>query len=234
MPGFLFNIVWGKRRLRGAHIVDGAGALSVPLTNGGALTPGGVGALGTLALSAPFTQTAAGTLSIEIGASSTDAVTVDGTAALGGTLRVAALPGEAPTVGQSYDVLTADAITGAFDQIVAPDGLEVSVSATAVTVSVSGTVDGEDDPARAFALHAPAPNPARGSVELSFDLAQAGTVRLSVHDALGREVAVPVNDTLQPGLHAIALATDALAPGVYVIRLVAGDQVVTQRFTVLR
>jgi len=215
-------------------VVDGAGELTIPVTNGGTLAPGGEGTLGTLALTAPLTQTTAGTLVIDIGASSTDALTVDGTVTLGGTLRLAALSGEAPTVGQRYDVLTASSITGAFDHIEAPDGLVVSVSATAVTVTVASAVDAEAGPVSALSLHAPSPNPSRGSVELAYELAEAGPVRLSVHDALGREVAVLVNGLRPLGAHAGRLDASALAPGVYVVRLVAGSKLATQRLTVVR
>ena len=83
-------------------------------------------------------------------------------------------------------------------------------------------------------LHPPVPNPSRGTVALAFDLVEASAVRLSVHDALGREVAVPVEGLLPSGTHEARLATDALAPGVYVVRLVAGSDVRTQRLTVVR
>ncbi|GAB5536713.1 MAG: hypothetical protein Rubg2KO_29620 [Rubricoccaceae bacterium] len=216
-------------------VLDGGGALAVPLTNGGTLAPGGDGALGTLTLTAPLTQTAEGTLSIEVGASSTDAITVDGAVTLRGTLRLASLPSEPPTVGQSYDVLTASSITGAFDRIEVPDGLVASVSATAVTVTVASAVDAEGGPVRSLVLHTPSPNPSRGSVELAYELAESGVVRLSVHDALGRQVASVLDGLVHPaGSHTATLAASAWAPGVYVVRLVAGDELATVQLTVVR
>ncbi|MEM7787628.1 MAG: hypothetical protein AAF594_07870, partial [Bacteroidota bacterium] len=103
-------------------VLDGAGGLAIPVTNGGTLAPGGEGAVGTLALSAPLTQTTDGVLAIEVGADAADALTVDGAMALGGTLRVMAVPDAAVTVGARYDVLTATSLTGAFDRIEAVDG----------------------------------------------------------------------------------------------------------------
>jgi hypothetical protein len=83
-------------------------------------------------------------------------------------------------------------------------------------------------------LAVPVPNPALGDIKLTFELAEPGLVRLSVHDALGREVALVLNAVRQLGAHTVALATDGLAPGVYVVRLVAGDELATQRLTVVR
>jgi len=105
-----------------------------------------------------------------------------------------------------------------------------------VTLRVGVFVANEDAPVapHALALHAPVPNPSRGTIALAFDLVEARTVRLSVHDALGREVAVPAEGARPLGTHEARLDADALAPGVYVVRLVAGADVRTQRLTVVR
>ena len=215
-------------------VVDGAGALEVPLTNGGTLAPGGDGGLGTLALAEALAQTADGVLAVEVGAAGADAVTVAGTALLGGTLRVTALPGESPTVGQSYAVLTAGSIAGAFDRIEAPDGLAVAVGPTAVTVTVTGPVDAEEDPASGLVLAAPAPNPAAGSVTLGYAIPEAGPVRLAVLDLLGREVARLVDGERPAGTHEVRLDTARLAPGVYIAHLGTEAGGLTRRLTVVR
>ncbi|MEM6288876.1 MAG: T9SS type A sorting domain-containing protein [Bacteroidota bacterium] len=213
-------------------VLDGAGGLAIPVTSGGTLAPGGEGAVGTLALSAPLTQTTDGVLAIEVGADAADALTVDGAMALGGTLRVMAVPDAAVTVGARYDVLTATSLTGAFDRIEAVDGLEVAVSATGVTVTVVSPVAGEDAPAGGLALEV-APNPASGPVALDIALPEAGPVRVAVYDALGREVAVPVDREMPAGEHTIRLG-GGLAPGVYVVRLGAGAGAASQMLTVVR
>ncbi|GAB5536714.1 MAG: hypothetical protein Rubg2KO_29630 [Rubricoccaceae bacterium] len=83
-------------------------------------------------------------------------------------------------------------------------------------------------------LAAPVPNPTRGDVELTMDLPTPARAGLSVYDALGREVARVVDGFRPSGTHTVALATDGLAPGVYLVRLVAGNELVTQRLTVVR
>jgi hypothetical protein len=66
-----------------------------------------------------------------------------------------------------------------------------------------------------------APNPARHVATVHFTLPRAGTVRLSVVDALGREVVRPVDGQRAAGRHAVPVR--GLPAGVYLVRLVAGD-----------
>jgi hypothetical protein len=84
------------------------------------------------------------------------------------------------------------------------------------------------------ALLPPAPNPFRGSATLRFTLPAASAVRLTVYDALGRAVAVLVDEAREAGQHAVAFEAAALPAGVYVARLEAGGQARSQRLTVLR
>ncbi|WP_143536880.1 T9SS type A sorting domain-containing protein [Rubricoccus marinus] len=85
-----------------------------------------------------------------------------------------------------------------------------------------------------LALLAPSPNPARGAVTLGYAVPLAADVSLAVYDALGRDVAVLARGPHAAGRHEARLDLNGLAPGVYVARLVAGDAVSVQRFTVVR
>ena len=103
-----------------------------------------------------------------------------------------------------------------------------------VTISVTAAVAGEDTAADTFALRAPAPNPAAGRTQVEYQTAQAGPVRLTVLDALGREVAVVVDEQQGAGAHEAWLPLDTLPSGVYVVRLRAGEREATQQLTVVR
>ena len=103
-----------------------------------------------------------------------------------------------------------------------------------LTVGPRGAVASEAGAAAVLALDAPRPNPARGAAEVAFSLAEAGAVRLSVVDLLGREVAVMVAGERPAGRHAEALDAARLAPGVYVVRLAAGGQALARRLVVVR
>ncbi|WP_412061977.1 M36 family metallopeptidase [Rubrivirga sp. IMCC45206] len=86
---------------------------------------------------------------------------------------------------------------------------------------------------REVALDAPAPNPSAGGAVVRFTLPEAAATRLVVFDVRGREVAVLADGTLEAGRHEAALPA-ALAAGVYVVRLTAGEAVRTRRAAVVR
>ena len=78
-----------------------------------------------------------------------------------------------------------------------------------------------------------APNPTAGPTRVQAELGAAGAATVTVHDALGREVA-RLHDG--PAARALSLEWDAagLPAGVYVVRLAAGAGVQTRRVTVVR
>ena len=122
--GFLFLLngnleADGGYQIESAAVLIGSGQITADVTNAGTITVGvaddmgllhGVANLTTLANSAAgvlgnFTQTG-GVLNVQIaGASSYDAVSVAGTAALGGTLNVQMLNYFTPTGGQWFDLV---------------------------------------------------------------------------------------------------------------------------------
>ncbi|UCE26969.1 MAG: T9SS type A sorting domain-containing protein [Candidatus Coatesbacteria bacterium] len=73
----------------------------------------------------------------------------------------------------------------------------------------------------AFALYQSRPNPARGEAVISFELPEDTDVTLAVYDLSGRKVATLADGLLPAGEHERSVS--ALAPGVYVYRLDAGD-----------
>jgi hypothetical protein len=89
-------------------------------------------------------------------------------------------------------------------------------------------------PAR-LELSPPAPNPVRGDAVFRYRLPAEGRARLSVHDVMGRTVAVLADGSLPAGPHATrwTLTESAGVPaGVYVARLEFAGGVVTRRIAV--
>ncbi|HEX9952368.1 MAG TPA: M36 family metallopeptidase [Rubricoccaceae bacterium] len=113
-------------------------------------------------------------------------------------------------------------------------GLAVTPARFVVTVGPRGATATEGGAAAVFALDAPAPNPARGTVALAYSLAEAGAARVSLVDLLGREVAVVVAGEQAAGRHAASLDVSGLAPGVYVVRLSSGGDALARRIVVVR
>jgi hypothetical protein len=59
-------------------------------------------------------------------------------------------------------------------------------------------------------------------------------VTLSLHDILGREVSVLVDEEMSAGRHQVKVDASSLSSGVYFYRLSAGDFVSTKKMLVLR
>lgn len=71
------------------------------------------------------------------------------------------------------------------------------------------------------------PNPVSGTAQVRFTTADAGPARLSVLDALGRDVLPVFGGVLAPGRHAFTVDAHGLAAGAYVLRLEQGRTVRT-------
>ena len=92
----------------------------------------------------------------------------------------------------------------------------------------------EVEPPSELVLEVPQPNPSRGAVTVPFVIPSDGPARLAAYDVLGREVAVLADGAHEEGAHEARLPTGSLAPGVYVVRLVAGGETRVQRLTVVQ
>ena len=85
-----------------------------------------------------------------------------------------------------------------------------------------------------FALLPAYPNPFNPSTTLRYDVAAAGHVRITVFDALGREIALLVSEEHTAGRHEISFNAQGLPSGLYLVRMEAGGGVQTQRVTLLK
>jgi hypothetical protein len=88
-------------------------------------------------------------------------------------------------------------------------------------------------------LNAPYPNPSRDGVVIGYTLPAFQRVRLSILDALGREIRVLENDFQHAGTHNIIWNGSTrhgtrAAPGLYFCRLESGGAQSTRRVTLLR
>jgi len=82
------------------------------------------------------------------------------------------------------------------------------------------------------------PNPFNPSTTIAFSVPAAVMARqhvlLRIFDAMGREVATPVNEHLGPGEYSVRFAADNLASGVYVYRLTVGGMAITRRMMLMK
>lgn len=99
-------------------------------------------------------------------------------------------------------------------------------------IDPSTSVDEERSPL--FAVGAPSPNPSVDVVRLPVTVMTSTPVVARVVDATGADATAPVEQMLDRGDHWIAFTTAGLAPGVYHLRVMAGQQMRTTSFVVAR
>lgn len=90
--------------------------------------------------------------------------------------------------------------------------------------------------ANAPALAQNYPNPFAGSTAISYTVPAAGYGSLTVHDMLGREVAVLAEGAMQPGTRTVNFDATGrgLPPGMYIVRLRMGGQVLTRNMILMK
>jgi hypothetical protein len=88
--------------------------------------------------------------------------------------------------------------------------------------------DGEDTP-RSIGLSQNYPNPFNPNSDIRYQVSESRSVRLSVFDMLGREVAVLVDEVKSPGTYTVRFDGSGFASGVYYYRLTAGGSVETRK-----
>lgn len=86
------------------------------------------------------------------------------------------------------------------------------------------------------ALDAAYPNPVPPfhSARISYRMDHDGPVSLTVYNMLGSAVSMPVHGTQTAGVHEVELAGNGFPTGIYMYRLVVGDQVFTRSLSITR
>jgi hypothetical protein len=111
---------------------------------------------------------------------------------------------------------------------------DVRASTVEGTTVPLATGDGLQNLPDEVTLSAPAPNPVRQQATLRYALPEAQSIRLSVYDVMGREVAVLIDQRQNPGRKQVRLDASQLSSGTYFYRLRAGETTKTKRLTVVR
>ena len=115
-----------------------------------------------------------------------------------------------------------------------PDGTPFSSEWVVTVTGLTGAVAGEADAVTRRVTLGPAfPNPTARRTTLPFSLERAQHVRITVYDALGREVAVATDRPFEAGEHAVAVSVAGLPGGLYFYRLRSGEQTLMRRLVVL-
>jgi hypothetical protein len=135
--------------------------------------------------------------------------------------------------------ITADMIGNEYEVVISGDGGKRYYSNQVTIEPGVGVVTPARSLPRRFSFAGIAPNPVRGASLIRFALPERDRVSLTVYSVDGREVARLIDRVTEPGFHRLPWngtnsAGHAVAPGHYLLRIVAGDKVKQQRFVLTR
>ncbi len=85
-----------------------------------------------------------------------------------------------------------------------------------------------------FVLNQNYPNPFNPSTSIEYELAQSESVKLTVYDMTGREVAVLVNSVKPSGRHQISWDASGTSSGIYVYSLETSSHRLTRKMTLIK
>jgi len=78
------------------------------------------------------------------------------------------------------------------------------------------------------------PNPFNPSTRIQFTIPTTGHVRLTLHDAVGKEVAVLIDRPMYEGSYAYDLDASRFPSGVYVYRLTSGKNLMAKKMMLIK
>ena len=98
-------------------------------------------------------------------------------------------------------------------------------------LTITSIEDGElaSEMPRTYSLDQNYPNPFNPTTKINYSVPNAGPVKLTVYNILGREVGTLVNTVKQPGNYTVEFDATNLSSGIYLYRLEAGSDFVTTR-----
>jgi hypothetical protein len=131
-----------------------------------------------------------------------------------------------PNTGSySWLVTSQDSSDQCLIRIINNDDLSIiDVSDDVFTIDIiSGIESTEENIPSEFNLSQNYPNPFNPVTSIKYEVPEASLVSIKVYDLIGREVAVLVNETKQPGTYQVNFDSGNFASGVYFYKMIAGD-----------
>jgi hypothetical protein len=95
-------------------------------------------------------------------------------------------------------------------------------------------VEGEEEIPREYSLFQNYPNPFNPTTNIRFSLPTSSNVKITIYDAVGKEVSILVNNSLSAGTHTIEWNARNLASGIYFYRIEAGNFVKANKMMLLK
>jgi hypothetical protein len=102
------------------------------------------------------------------------------------------------------------------------------------SLGIKTDVEYEETVPTAYTLYQNYPNPFNPTTKIKFALPKSGNVKLTIYDALGREVETLVNSDLVAGTHNIEWTARNMASGIYLYRIEAGNFVKVNKMLLVK
>lgn len=113
------------------------------------------------------------------------------------------------------------------------DGNDFDSAHWVLETSFDGINDDPKMPSE-YALHPIYPNPFNSRAVISFDIPEAGNIKLSLFDLQGRLVAKLIDDYAVAGKRTAAIEAEAMPSGNYIVRFDAGGKQYCQRIALIK
>lgn len=85
-----------------------------------------------------------------------------------------------------------------------------------------------------FSLSQNYPNPFNPNTNISFSLPKATNVKITVYNAIGKEISVLVNGNYEAGLHTISWNANNISSGMYFYKMEAGNFTATKKLVLMK
>lgn len=109
------------------------------------------------------------------------------------------------------------------------DNIGTVLMAAAMELEAAGAGYSDDATPAMLSLGNVRIDPTGSAVTVEYSLAQPGTIRVTLHDMLGHEVAGTENMYNEAGASAATLGTTGLPHGTYICRVQSGEKVATRK-----
>jgi hypothetical protein len=100
--------------------------------------------------------------------------------------------------------------------------------------SYSGLIEANTNNPFGFALDQNYPNPFNPETAIKFSIPEAGYVDLRIYNLLGQEVQTLVSEYRDAGEYTVRFMADELNSGLYIYKLISGENVLTKKMTLVK